>query len=41
VTLIRLPAEEALVGVVRIEALNGDEESDSEAPTISDASEPV
>ena len=24
VTLIRLPSEEALVGVVRIEALNGD-----------------
>jgi DNA gyrase subunit A len=26
VTLIRLPTEEALVGIVRIEALNGDEE---------------
>jgi DNA gyrase subunit A len=35
VTLIRLPQEENLVGVVRVEALNGDEEGDAttdEAP---------
>jgi DNA gyrase subunit A len=35
VTLIRLPQEEALVGVVRVEALNGDDEGESatdEAP---------
>jgi hypothetical protein len=35
VTLIRLPQEEALVGVVRVEALNGDDEGDvamDEAP---------
>jgi DNA gyrase subunit A len=31
VTLIRLPQEEALVGVVRVEALNGDDEGDAAA----------
>ncbi|HET7063601.1 MAG TPA: DNA gyrase subunit A [Rudaea sp.] len=41
VTLIRLPSEEALVGVVRIEALNGDDDNDSEAAAISDAPEPA
>jgi DNA gyrase subunit A len=39
VTLIRLPADEALVGVVRIEALNGDDDNDGEAPAISDVPE--
>src|SRR4029079_3073968 len=33
VTLIRLPAEEALVGVVRIEALNGDDEEGASTET--------
>jgi DNA gyrase subunit A len=31
VTLIRLPQEEALVGVVRVEALNGEDEGDADA----------
>ncbi|HEX3123796.1 MAG TPA: DNA gyrase subunit A, partial [Rhodanobacteraceae bacterium] len=37
VTLIRLPAEEALVGVVRIEALNGDDEEGASPETVTDA----
>jgi DNA gyrase subunit A len=37
VTLIRLPAEEALVGVVRIEALNGDDEEGASTETVTDA----
>ena len=41
VTLIRLPPEEALVGVVRIEALNGDDDSDSETTTLPDELPPV
>jgi DNA gyrase subunit A len=36
VTLIRLPAEEALVGVVRIEALNGDDEDGASTETVTD-----
>ncbi|MDE1885657.1 MAG: DNA gyrase subunit A, partial [Xanthomonadaceae bacterium] len=35
VTLIRLPDEEALVGVVRVEALNGDDEGDAVAEEAS------
>jgi len=37
VTLIRLPAEEALVGVVRIEALNGDDEEGASIEGVVDA----
>ncbi len=37
VTLIRLPAEEALVGVVRIEALNGDDEEGASIEAVTDA----
>ncbi len=37
VTLIRLPAEEALIGVVRIEALNGDDEEGVSIETVTDA----
>jgi len=38
VTLIRLPAEEALIGIVRIEALNGDDaEADDAATPTPDA----
>jgi DNA gyrase subunit A len=39
VTLIRLPAEENLVGVVRVEALGGDEGGDVE-PAAGEATEP-
>jgi len=35
--LIRLPAEEALVGVVRIEALNGDDDESAPAEIPVDA----
>jgi DNA gyrase subunit A len=38
VTLIRLPLEEALVGVVRVEALNGDDEGE---PATVDAPQPT
>jgi DNA gyrase subunit A len=38
VTLIRLPQEEALVGVVRVEALNGDDEGE---PATDDAPQPT
>ena len=37
VTLIRLPSEEALVGVVRIEALNGDDEEGAATESVTDA----
>ncbi|HZX91663.1 MAG TPA: DNA gyrase subunit A [Rudaea sp.] len=37
VTLIRLPSEEALVGVVRIEALNGDDDDSSATEGVADA----
>ena len=38
VTLIRLPQEEALVGVVRVEALNGDDEGE---PATDEAPQPT
>ncbi len=41
VTLIRLPADEALVGVVRIEALNGDDEENASESADGVADAPI